>query len=157
MLDRRTTHMLKQLLDTISETEVIAESHRQDLNRNHHFEPYSAFCRLDYDNWQQVSSQNLQTFFKENGLAGIAVGECAKVVKQFDGNNDGLLNYEDFCNMVVTNQDTSLRECVHRRPNSRAAKFERLPEPIEKAIVAILHLEVDLVKRVQLLLKDLRR
>jgi hypothetical protein len=47
MLSYETTRLLKTLLETISESEIIIERQRQNLCQNPKFAPYSAFCRID--------------------------------------------------------------------------------------------------------------
>lgn len=47
MLGHDTTRLLKTCLETISETEIVVEGHRQVLSRMPDFAPYSAFCRID--------------------------------------------------------------------------------------------------------------
>jgi len=102
MLQKQTTHLFKQLLDTISETEIVIEQQRHSLCHIAHFQPYSAFCRLDYQNRERISSHDLLQFFREQRISGISIGECARVVRCFDRDGDGLLTYEDFCSMVLT-------------------------------------------------------
>ena len=156
MLEKQTTFALKQLLDTVSECEMLVERHRQELCTDGQFETYTAFCRLDYGNVQLINSHNLAQFFKENRVTGISVGECARVIRQFDSDKDGFLTLEDFQNLVLTSQNQSLRKEVLRRSHCRVARFERLPAHIESLVLTILEHEIDLLKRVEFQLRDLK-
>ena len=89
MLEKSTTLLLRQLLDTISETEMIIEQHRQSLCFNLSFQPYSAFCRIDSAGKERICSHDIQAFLHEHNLTGTSIGECAHVVKTFDQDCDG--------------------------------------------------------------------
>ena len=157
MLDIHGRQSLKQLLDTVSETEMIIDDQRYELNRNPHFAPLTAFHRIDRMNRNGISSSDLQAFFQQNGHHGISIGECGKVIQTFDRNQDGLLTVEDFSNMVLNCKDKHLRlEAQHRQPN-RCGSFAPLHESVERQLVQIFLNEVDLQKRVLLLMKDLKR
>ena len=71
MLGQQSEHNLKQILDIICETEIVIESHRQSICRDSKFSPYSAFCRIDRLALEQINSQDLLSFFKENGAIGV--------------------------------------------------------------------------------------
>ena len=47
MLGHESTRLLKTILETISEVEIMVEGHRQALCSIADFAPYSAFCRVD--------------------------------------------------------------------------------------------------------------
>jgi hypothetical protein len=50
--------------------------------------------------------------------------------------------------MVLTCKNRQLRCEAQHRHNSRVGKFESLPHCVEQQLIAILHSEVDLGKRV---------
>lgn len=126
-MDKNTIHLLKMLLDTISETEMVIDQHRYDLCHNPQFAPYTAFCRLDQQNREHIGAHDMQNYFKQNGLSGIDIGECGRVIRTFDKDQDGLLTYEDFCNMVLVCKSKHLRQEAQFRCNSRVGRFEQLP------------------------------
>lgn len=70
------------------------------------------------------------------------------MIRNFDADGDGWLTFEDFCNMVLTCKNRQLRCEAQHRHNSRVGKFESLPHCVEQQLIAILHSEVDLGKRV---------
>lgn len=88
MLDKQSTLLLRQLLDTVSETEMMIEQYRQQICSDPEFAPYTAFCRIDSDGRERICSHDIQNFLHSNNLAGISVGECAGIIKNFDTDKD---------------------------------------------------------------------
>lgn len=113
--------MLKQLLDTVSETETIIEQQRLSVCADLAFAPMTAFCRLDFQNQDRVSAYDLAQFFREHSLPGVTLGDCSRVIKTFSRNKDGLLSYDDFCSMVLPCSNSQLRAHALNRPFNRAA------------------------------------
>lgn len=148
MLGKTSEFLLKQVLDTISESEIVVESHRQSLCREPAFSPYSAFCRLDRLAAERVSSHEMQAFLNESGAVGVGLGDCAKLIRYFDGDSDGMLSYQDFLQMVLPCEDMRLRNEVQRRPYSRVGRFDALPYGLEQGLCNLLQTEIDLLQRV---------
>ena len=157
MLEKATTLLLRQLLDTISETEMIIEQQRQSLCSDLHFQPYSAFCRIDSYGREVVSANDIKDFIHQHNFCGTSIGECGQIVKTFDLRLDGLLNFEDFAQILLPCANRSLRCEAQRRPHSRVGRFEPLLPHIEQALASILIAEIDLHKRVKLQVKDLKK
>ena len=101
MLGQQSEFLLKQVLDTISEAEIVIESHRQSLARESHFSPYSAFCRLDRQAHEVICAHEIHEFLKGNGCLGVGIGDCAKLLRFFDSDCDGQMSYNDFLQMVL--------------------------------------------------------
>ena len=95
MLGHDSTRLLKTFLETISETEMIIETHRHTLCQNPDFAPYSAFCRLDRKAQECLDSRDILDFMKENS-ASVTIGDCARLVNFFDSDEDGFLSFQDF-------------------------------------------------------------
>ena len=56
MLSSHSSYLLRQLLDMISETEIVIEQHRQTLANDPSFSPYTAFCRLDRSGRERIDA-----------------------------------------------------------------------------------------------------
>lgn len=95
MLGPQTSRMLKQLLETISEVEIIVEQHRQSLCSIPSFAPYSAFCRIDRNAHESLDARAIYEFLRENSAAA-SIGDCARLVRFFDSDEDGILSFADF-------------------------------------------------------------
>ena len=113
--------MLKQLLDTVSETESIIEQHRINLCTQMAFSPMTAFRRLDYRNQDRVSAYDLVEFFREHSLPSVSLGDCSRVIKTYSRLKDGHLSYDDFCSMVLPCSNNQLRAHALNQPFNRAA------------------------------------
>ena len=57
------------------------------------------FKRIDYRNKNQLCTLDFVQFLKENGIF-INEGDCYFITKQFDTNNDGILNLSDFIKFI---------------------------------------------------------
>lgn len=55
--------------------------------------PFTLFQRLDRDGNDYISSFEILNFVRDNGLVGIGEAEVYELVKFFDSNDDGRLNY----------------------------------------------------------------
>lgn len=95
MLGPESTRLLKTIMETISEVEMVVECQRQALSSIPSFAPYSAFCRIDRDAQECLDAKAIHTFLKENG-SNCNIGDCARLVRFFDSDEDGILSYADF-------------------------------------------------------------
>ena len=96
MLSTDSSYLLKQVLDVVSETEIVIESLRQQLAHEKTFSPYTAFCRLDKSARERINAVDLLCFLKETGIIGVGIGDCSKLLKFFDCDHDGSINFTQF-------------------------------------------------------------
>ncbi|KAJ0264902.1 Calcium-dependent protein kinase 27 [Hirschfeldia incana] len=82
---------------TIDYTEFItATMHRHRLERDEHL--HKAFLHFDKDNSGYITKDELEIAMKEHGMGDEA---CAKeIISEIDKNNDGRIDYEEFCAMM---------------------------------------------------------
>ena len=111
MLGHESAILLKTSLETISELEMLVESHRQDLCRAPGFAPYTVFCRLDRNAQERLDAQAIHKFISSRG-ASSNVGDCGRLIKFFDSDEDGFLSYADFIQIVLPCDDNVLRDLV---------------------------------------------
>ena len=57
--------------------------------------------------------------------------------------------------MVLSCDDNFLRSEVQRRPYSRVGRFDALPIEMEMALVRVIKHEIDFIKRVEALIRDI--
>lgn len=95
MLGHDSTRILKTILETISEVEILVEGHRQSLCSIPDFAPYSAFCRVDRGAQESIDARAVLEFLRQNSAAA-NIGDCARLVRFFDSDEDGYLSYSDF-------------------------------------------------------------
>lgn len=112
MLSTDSSYLLKQVLDMVSETEIVIESLRQQLAHDNTFSPYTAFCRLDRSARERINAADLIRFLKEIGIMGVGIGDCSKLLKFFDCDTDGSINFNQFLQMILPCECTALRNEV---------------------------------------------
>ena len=69
---------------------------RQFLCTNFNFEPYGSFQRLDRNEDGFVTPIDFLNFFRENGFTDVTEADCYYLVKFFDADEDGKLNYPEY-------------------------------------------------------------
>ena len=154
MLGNETTRLFKTVLETISEVEIIVEGHRQALCSISSFAPYSAFCRIDRGAQERIDARAILEFLRENSAAA-NIGDCARLIRFFDSDEDGYLSYADFIQIVLPCDDNLMRSQVQKRPYSRVGRFDSLPYDTEMGLVRLLQHEVDFIRRMNALTRDL--
>ncbi|KAH9797841.1 calcium-dependent protein kinase 21 [Citrus sinensis] len=96
---------VKQLMDaadvdgngTIDYIEFIsATMHRYRLERDEHL--YKAFQYFDKDNSGYITRDELETAMKDYGIGDEA--SIKEIISEVDTDNDGRINYEEFCTMM---------------------------------------------------------
>ncbi|KAJ0921049.1 putative protein kinase CAMK-CDPK family [Helianthus annuus] len=75
---------------------ITATMHRHRLERDEHL--YKAFCHFDTDNSGYITMEELETAMKEYGMGDEAT--VKDIISEVDTDNDGKINYEEFCNMM---------------------------------------------------------
>ena len=91
---------------------------------------------------------------KDNG-SSVGIGDCAKIVRFFDSDEDGIMSYADFIQMVLPCDDNMLRAQAQKRPYTRVGRFDNLPYDIETGLKNIIMHEVDFIKRMECLVAEL--
>ncbi|XP_065862382.1 calcium-dependent protein kinase 2-like [Euphorbia lathyris] len=98
---------VKQLMDaadvdgngTIDYLEFItATMHRHRLERDEHL--YKAFQYFDKDNSGFITRDELETAMKDYGMGDDST--IKEIISEVDTDNDGRINYEEFCTMMRT-------------------------------------------------------
>jgi Ca2+-binding EF-hand superfamily protein len=103
---------LKKLLLIISKGEKSIERQRQRLAKNEKFEPYAAFMRVDRDENGVIGSVEILRFLRENGVEEATEADCFLIVKYFDSDEDGYLNFQDFLQLILPCDNQALRSKV---------------------------------------------
>ncbi|XP_076881579.1 calcium-dependent protein kinase 2-like [Bidens hawaiensis] len=75
---------------------ITATMHRHRLERDEHL--YKAFCHFDTDNSGFITMDELETAMKEYDMGDEAT--IKDIISEVDTDNDGRINYEEFCNMM---------------------------------------------------------
>ena len=155
MLSYETERRLKNYLAAIADGELQVENLRQRLCQICDFSPCMAFQRIDRNADDSVSSLELYNFLRDHCIHSISEGELARIVAFFDNNSDGRLTYTEFEQILLPCEDNCLRRMAQDRPSFRVARYENLPMDIERGIIAIIEREVDILRRLDLLKREL--
>ncbi|CAH1448282.1 unnamed protein product [Lactuca virosa] len=75
---------------------ITATMHRHRLERDEHL--YKAFCHFDTDNSGYITMDELEKAMKEYGMGDEAT--IKDIISEVDTDNDGRINYEEFCTMM---------------------------------------------------------
>ena len=131
----------KSLFVAIADHELAIEKQRQYLARLEEFEPYATFIRLDRKNNGYLTANEIFQFLQDNGLEA-SMEECTYLVKFFDTDEDGALNYTDYMQMVVTCDDAYLRSTVTQRDPYGVNTDEFLSPVLERELSILLEKEL---------------
>ena len=93
----------------IGKQEQEIELKRQFLAANENFEPYTVFQRMDRNEDGFVTSLEILNFLRDNDVHSITEAQCYYLVKFFDSDEDGKLNYPDFMQMILPCDNPYLR------------------------------------------------
>lgn len=95
MLSYETEKRFKNYLVAVSEGEGVLERLRQRLCEIRDFSPCMAFQRLDRCANDSLSSIELLNFLRDNCVYSVTENECYRLLKFFDSDEDGRLNYNE--------------------------------------------------------------
>uniref|UniRef100_A0A7S3MKG2 EF-hand domain-containing protein n=1 Tax=Favella ehrenbergii TaxID=182087 RepID=A0A7S3MKG2_9SPIT len=145
---------LKELLVAVGDGERGLEAARQRLSSIRDFAPHSAFQRFDRDCNAFVSSIEILNFLRDQRNFTVSESETYRLVRFFDSDEDGRLSFQDFLQMLLPCTDNLMRNITLDRPSLRVGRFDSLPYDIERALLDILEKEVDLMRRLDILKRE---
>ena len=82
-------------------------------------------------------------------MHNVSEPEVYALLKFFDSDEDGLLSFQDFIQIVLPCEDNKLRNVVVQRPSHRVSRFDFLPRDIEIGLTAIIDKEICLQRRIE--------
>jgi Ca2+-binding EF-hand superfamily protein len=88
--------LLKTLLLTVARSERNSEQQRQALAKQTAFEVHQSFRRITTSRRNRITSMELLAFLRSNDVEDCSEADTAYIIKYFDSDGDGLLDYEDF-------------------------------------------------------------
>ena len=155
-LSQSSSRLLKKLLFTLAKQEQSLELGRQFLASNDNTEPYSLFQRIDRNQDGFISPMELLNFLRDNGTqAKMTEADCYYVVKYFDSDDDGKLQYQDFMQMVLPCENEQLRAKATQRPLAVIKENDYLTLDVERELTKLLVGEITLHRRAEKLKQQL--
>jgi len=95
MLGHESESRLKAFLVAVGDGERSLEGARQRLCLIRDFSPHAAFQRIDRDGSGYISSHELVAYLREHGNIAATEGECYRLVRFFDSDEDGRLSFQE--------------------------------------------------------------
>lgn len=155
MLGYESERRLKNFLVAVGDGERDLECARQRLCNISDFAPHSAFQRLDRDFSNFITSREIVNFLRDNSIYHVSDSEAFTLVQFFDNNGDCRLTFQEFLQMMLPCEDNFLRNLTLDRPSRRVGRYDHLPRDIELALATVLEKEVDLMRRLEILKREL--
>ena len=155
MISPDTESQIVKLLLTLSDYERQVEINRQVLAQNLDFDAYQAFRYIDTDDKNSINAYNLLDLLNKNGICS-NVQELQYLIYFYDENQDGNLSYTEFLNMILSENNYSLRRLARERICSTFPKIN-LPFNVEYSIVKLLEKELNLIRQISCLINVLKQ
>eukprot|EP00743_Colponemidia_sp_Colp-15_P002650 GILK01002872.1.p1 GENE.GILK01002872.1~~GILK01002872.1.p1 ORF type:complete len:586 (-),score=91.06 GILK01002872.1:92-1849(-) len=141
-----TQSVLAQLFLAVSEGERQVEVVRQVLAEQDHFEPYTAFRRLDRHANGFLTSSDILSFLKLHAIP-CSEKDGYYLIRRFDTNGDGRLSYPEFLSAILPNDNPTLRAIVTSR--SRYTGREDWPYDVDYALSRVLDKELEVYRTLE--------
>ena len=126
MISQETRYALVELFQRIGEGEADLEAIRQVLYEQEGFDCKKSFGLLDFMSKDFITSDDLFKFMQHDPI--FTPMSCYLLLKEWDKNNRGHLNYEDFAQLILTSNCHS--------PRSRPAPIEKTEFIVQKLLQA---------------------
>ena len=111
--------------------------------------------RLDRSTDGFVTSMEIVNFLRDNGLHTVTEADCYYLVKFFDSDEDGKLNYPDFMQMLLPCNNPGLRTKATQRPNVFVAQHDYLTLDLERDVTKLIQKEIEIHRKSELLKQEL--
>ena len=118
-------------------------------------EPYAAFTRIDRGLDGFVSSMDLLNYLRDNNVYDITEADCYYLIKFFDSDEDGKLNFPDFMQMILPCDNTYLRSVATQRPNQIIHPTDYLTLDVEADLTKLILSEIQLHKKSESMKQEL--
>jgi hypothetical protein len=89
-----------------------------------------------------VSSIEILSFLRDNGIHHVLEPEAFNLVQYFDSDNNSSLSFQEFIQMLLPCEDNVLRNITLDRPSIRIGRFDFMPRDIELSIATVIEKEI---------------
>jgi hypothetical protein len=86
-------------------------------------------------------------YLRDNGVHSATEADCYYLIKFFDSDEDGRLNYPDFMQMVLPCDNPQVRATATQRPNAYIGKFDYLTLDVERDLTKLIMGEIELHRK----------
>jgi len=126
---------------SVCRIERTIEINRQLLCDRGDFEPYFAYQRVKRDVVQGITPENLMIFLQES-LVDSSLAECRAVHQHYNLNENGVLSYKEFLEIVLPREHSDLRAFVTQRDCHDNQVEDHLSFETETALACLIKNEV---------------
>ena len=162
-----TKKLIAKFFETIQEGEKIIEIKRNNLNKCYDFEPFILFNRLDQFRNNYLTEETFINFLKINNIE-VTINESKYLILFYDSDFTQNLNYNQFLNLVLSKDYYEIRNSINSKieenlNNSNYNNIDNSDNSIsyisyetEKLFSELLQSEFDLIKKLDLLLSQIK-
>lgn len=94
------------------------------------FDPEKAFQALDQDRDGYVTSYEIYRFMRDTLNISVPLREAEAVIREFDGNLDSKLSFNEFAQLSLPATSYSLRDIALKRPNAALMSYSYKYTPL---------------------------
>ena len=154
MLSYETEEKICKMLMNINDNEKKCEITRNNLCQINNFNPYSIFNRIDNDCTNFLTEDNIINFLNSNSIY-CTEKEIKTLIKFYDYDSSHSLNYNQFLNMIMGNENKNKRDSLHKL-NDSIHLIKNLPYQIEYATCRIIEKEINFIRHLDSLIDELK-
>jgi len=118
------------------------------------FNPRVIFDRINTSGDRMVDGKELQTFLLNNNIKDITEEEAKQIVAEYDSSRDGMLNFDEFLQIVVPSTNIELKN-KYISPLTRNEDAAEIHPKVLSVIIGILKLDVENIREKKELRKKL--
>lgn len=141
--DKQINQAISDFIMRVFLKERYIELKRQQLCDMDDFEPYVAYNRLVRNQFGGITAKNLKIFLEENSVI-TTLAKCEVIVDQYNANQNQVLSYKEFLDIVLPKEHPDLRAFVTQRECFDINKDEYLSYDTEVALSNLFDLEINL-------------
>ena len=155
MLSYETEEKICKMLIDINDSEKKCEIARNNLCQINNFNPYSIFNRIDNDCTNFLTEDNIINFLESNSIY-CTEKEVKSLIKFYDYDSSHSLNYNQFLNMIIGNENKNKNNSLHKLNNS-IPLIKNIPYQIEYATCRIIEKEINFIRHLDSLIDELKK
>ena len=139
---------MADLLKTIAEDEIEINALREQLVSLPDFNARALFDHMDVVCWdQELDKGEIHKFLSDNRIKNITANECELVMIQYDTDQDGSIQFDEFLNIFIPTSNQDLKTAYVNKDCLKEYKYEdsqKIPPRVIDQVIQILQREVQL-------------
>ena len=154
MLTNETEKLIIKFLLEIAKKEKEVEINRQILAQNSNFDIFQLFSYMDREKKNYIDTFNIMDFFHRNAIYPNKI-IIDFLILLYDDDNDNKLSYTEFLNMILSQNNISLRKSTREKIGSFNNKND-ISFEIEHCVLKLLEKEVDFIVSVNKIIFEIK-